>query len=145
MEKGRLTHASSLTFQIRKSITLLICSRLLSLWKVKEITLRLLGVPDVVCKCRGVLPRLSVLCDGSLFYFYFFPFLILSYPALHLYLYSFLHWLTEGGKILKNAQAFFALIYLATQFFVMKIYKSAGVSISRYKLSFEEMRSNVRS
>ena len=61
---------------------------------------------------------------------------IISYPALHLYLYSFLLWLTEGGKILKNAQAFFALIYLANQFFVMKIYKSAGVSISRYKLPF---------
>lgn len=39
----------------------------------------------------------------------YFPQSTLSYPAMHLYLYTFLHWLTGGGVLLRNAQAFFRL------------------------------------
>lgn len=42
-----------------------------------------------------------------------------SYPALHIYLYSALSWLTDRGKHLERAQWAFAGIYLATMAVVL--------------------------
>lgn len=125
--------------QIQRSISLLICNKLHFSLKAKEITQILQAILVLACELKGLFSRLSFsrLCDadtkGRPFFSSVPSFRIhFRYPAMHLYLYSFLHWLTRGGVLLRNAQAFFAFVYLLTQFFVMRIYKSAGVSFSAF-------------
>lgn len=49
------------------------------------------------------------------------------YPAMHLYIYSILSIVSEGGKKLVPAQAVFGALYIVTQFLTMAIYKSARI------------------
>ncbi|PWN33544.1 dolichyl-P-Man:Man(5)GlcNAc(2)-PP-dolichyl mannosyltransferase [Meira miltonrushii] len=49
------------------------------------------------------------------------------YPAMHLYIYSFLSFVSEGGKKLVPAQIVFGGLYIVTQFLTMAIYKSARI------------------
>lgn len=49
------------------------------------------------------------------------------YPAMHLYIYSFLSFVSKGGKDLISGQIVFGMLYLFTQFLTMAIYKSAQI------------------
>ncbi|KAL8945728.1 MAG: hypothetical protein Q9222_007775, partial [Ikaeria aurantiellina] len=51
----------------------------------------------------------------------------LVYPAFHVYIYSILYKVTDGGKNILLAQAIFAWLYLGTLTVVMRCYKKAGV------------------
>ncbi|KAL8698996.1 MAG: hypothetical protein Q9224_001602 [Gallowayella concinna] len=51
----------------------------------------------------------------------------LVYPAAHVFIYSLLHKLTDGGKNILVAQAIFAWLYLAILAVVMECYKMARV------------------
>ena len=50
----------------------------------------------------------------------------LVYPALHVYLYSVLYYLTDHGTNIFKAQCIFALLYLTTLAFVIACYRRAG-------------------
>ncbi|KAL8713010.1 MAG: hypothetical protein Q9220_002870 [cf. Caloplaca sp. 1 TL-2023] len=50
----------------------------------------------------------------------------LVYPAFHVYIYSILYKLTDGGKNILLAQAIFAWLYLGTLTIVMGCYRKAG-------------------
>jgi len=50
----------------------------------------------------------------------------LVYPALHVYIYSVLYYLTERGTNIFRAQCIFALLYLTTLAFVLACYRRAG-------------------
>lgn len=54
----------------------------------------------------------------------------LVYPAAHVYIYSILYKLTDGGKNILLAQAIFAWLYLGILTIVMACYRMAGVRIS---------------
>ncbi|SPO31726.1 related to Alpha-1,3-mannosyltransferase [Ustilago trichophora] len=49
------------------------------------------------------------------------------YPAVHLYVYSFFHWLTDGGKNILPAQNVFAALATATNLIVALLYRQAGM------------------
>ncbi|GAC95073.1 hypothetical protein PHSY_002648 [Pseudozyma hubeiensis SY62] len=49
------------------------------------------------------------------------------YPAAHIYLYSFLHWLTDGGARILPAQHFFATLLDANNVLVALLYRRAGL------------------
>lgn len=49
------------------------------------------------------------------------------YPAMHLYIYSILSFVSESGKKLVPAQAVFGGLYIVTQFLIMALYKSAQI------------------
>lgn len=49
------------------------------------------------------------------------------YPAVHLYIYSFLHWLTDGGASILPAQNVFAGLLTATNLNVALLYRQAGM------------------
>ncbi len=51
----------------------------------------------------------------------------LVYPAGHLYVYSLLHKVTDGGNNLAMGQAFFAILYLLTLATVLLCYRKARV------------------
>ncbi len=53
----------------------------------------------------------------------------LVYPAGHVFIYSILFKLTEGGKNILVAQAIFAWLYLAILTLVMACYRMARVSM----------------
>lgn len=53
----------------------------------------------------------------------------LVYPAAHVFIYSLLYKLTEGGKNILVAQAIFAWLYLAILTLVMACYRMAKVSM----------------
>ena len=48
------------------------------------------------------------------------------YPAIHLYLYSILYYLTDHGTNIFKAQCIFGVVYLVTLSFVMACYRRAG-------------------
>jgi alpha-1,3-mannosyltransferase len=50
----------------------------------------------------------------------------LVYPAAHVYLYSLLHLLTDGGRDVLLGQMFFGVLYLATLVVVMACYRQSG-------------------
>ncbi|KAL8930910.1 MAG: hypothetical protein Q9208_000011 [Pyrenodesmia sp. 3 TL-2023] len=54
----------------------------------------------------------------------------LVYPAAHVYIYSILHKLTDGGKNILLAQAIFAWLYLGTLTVVMACYRKAKARTS---------------
>ncbi|KAK4471434.1 hypothetical protein MN116_004862 [Schistosoma mekongi] len=45
------------------------------------------------------------------------------YPAGHLYIYTFLHWITHGGSVIKTAQFVFLGLYILTLMLVFNIYR----------------------
>ncbi|KAH8876233.1 Dol-P-Man:Man(5)GlcNAc(2)-PP-Dol alpha-1,3-mannosyltransferase [Schistosoma japonicum] len=45
------------------------------------------------------------------------------YPAGHLYVYTFLHWITDGGSVIKTAQFVFLGLYMLTLMLVFNIYR----------------------
>ena len=49
------------------------------------------------------------------------------YPAVHLYVYSFFHWLTDGGNNIAPAQHVFAGLSAATNLVVALLYRQAGM------------------
>ena len=51
----------------------------------------------------------------------------LVYPAAHVYIYSGLHWLTNGGRNILLAQIIFGGLYLSTLALVMACYRAAKV------------------
>lgn len=51
----------------------------------------------------------------------------LVYPAGHVYIYSGLYYLTDGGRNIKVAQCIFMLLYLGTLAVVMQCYRLAKV------------------
>ena len=51
----------------------------------------------------------------------------LVYPAAHVYIYSALHYVTDGGKNILLAQIVFGVLYLATLSLVMACYRAAKV------------------
>lgn len=51
----------------------------------------------------------------------------LVYPAAHVYTYSALHWLTNGGKNILLAQMLFGGLYLGTLAVVMGCYRMCKV------------------
>lgn len=51
----------------------------------------------------------------------------LVYPAAHLYIYSALYWLTDGGQNLLLAQIMFAILYLGILGVVLASYRLAKV------------------
>lgn len=51
----------------------------------------------------------------------------LVYPAVHVYIYSGLYWLTDKGRDIKLAQGIFAALYLFTLGGVMACYRRAKV------------------
>ena len=55
----------------------------------------------------------------------------LVYPAGHVYIYSVLHWLTNGGERIDVAQWVFGGVYLGILAVVMAGYVRAGVGSSR--------------
>ena len=54
----------------------------------------------------------------------------LVYPAAHVFIYSILYKLTEGGKNILVAQAIFAWLYLAILTLVMACYRKAKVNMT---------------
>lgn len=52
----------------------------------------------------------------------------LVYPAAHVYIYSILYKLTDGGKNILLGQAIFAWLYLGTLTVVMACYRMAKVT-----------------
>lgn len=54
----------------------------------------------------------------------------LVYPAAHVYIYSILYKLTDGGKNILLAQAIFAWLYLGILSVVMACYRKAKVRTS---------------
>lgn len=54
----------------------------------------------------------------------------LVYPAVHVYIYSGLYWLTDEGRDIKLAQGIFAALYLFTLGGVMACYRRAKVSFT---------------
>jgi alpha-1,3-mannosyltransferase len=54
----------------------------------------------------------------------------LVYPAVHVYIYSGLYWLTDEGRDIKLAQGVFAGLYLFTLGGVMACYRRAKVSFT---------------
>ena len=52
----------------------------------------------------------------------------LVYPAAHVYVYSALHWLTEGGKDILLGQMVFGGLYLGCLVVVMGCYRMVQVS-----------------
>ncbi|XP_018651128.1 putative mannosyltransferase [Schistosoma mansoni] len=57
------------------------------------------------------------------------------YPAGHLYVYTFLHWLTGGGSLIKNAQFVFLGLYITTLLLIFNIYR-LSFQIPPYALFF---------
>lgn len=53
----------------------------------------------------------------------------LVYPAAHVYIYSILHGVTDGGKNILMAQVIFAGVYLAILNLVMTCYRMAKVRL----------------
>ena len=53
----------------------------------------------------------------------------LVYPAAHVYIYSALHWLTDGGKNIVLAQALFGGLYLGVLSVVMACYRMCKVRV----------------
>lgn len=51
----------------------------------------------------------------------------LVYPALHVYIYTFLHRLTSGGVDIRTGQWFFGGLYIATLVVVILCYREARV------------------
>lgn len=51
----------------------------------------------------------------------------LVYPAVHVYIYRVLYYLTDSGKNIFTAQCIFAGLYLATLWLVMQCYRAAKV------------------
>ena len=51
----------------------------------------------------------------------------LVYPAAHVYIYSALHYITDGGKDILLAQIIFGGLYLGTLSLVMACYRAAKV------------------
>ena len=51
----------------------------------------------------------------------------LVYPAAHVYIYSALHYVTNGGKDIFLAQIIFGVLYLGTLSLVMACYRAAKV------------------
>ncbi|CDR99101.1 related to Alpha-1,3-mannosyltransferase [Sporisorium scitamineum] len=49
------------------------------------------------------------------------------YPAAHLYVYSFFHWLTDGGSNILPAQHIFAALLTANNLLVALLYRHAGL------------------
>ena len=54
----------------------------------------------------------------------------LVYPAVHVYIYSGLYWLTDKGRDIKLAQGIFAALYLLTLGGVMACYRRAKVGFT---------------
>ncbi|CAH8552191.1 unnamed protein product [Heterobilharzia americana] len=57
------------------------------------------------------------------------------YPAGYIYVYSFLHWLTNGGSLIKTAQFVFLGLYIATLLLVFNIYR-LSFQVPPYALFF---------
>lgn len=51
----------------------------------------------------------------------------LVYPAAHVYIYTFLYWITDKGQNIGKAQAIFGMLYLVTLGVVMSCYRKAKV------------------
>lgn len=60
----------------------------------------------------------------------------LVYPAAHLYIYSALYYITEGGKNILLAQIIFGGLYLSTLGVVMACYRLAKVRTSLFGLEY---------
>ncbi|CAH8556785.1 dolichyl-P-Man:Man(5)GlcNAc(2)-PP-dolichol alpha-1,3-mannosyltransferase, variant 2 [Schistosoma haematobium] len=57
------------------------------------------------------------------------------YPAGHLYVYTFLHWLSGGGSLIRNAQFVFLGLYITTLVLIFNIYRLSS-QIPPYALFF---------
>ena len=57
----------------------------------------------------------------------------LVYPAAHVYTYSVLYKLTDGGKNILLAQGLFAGVYMVALGVVMACYRKAGVSCNHHQ------------
>ena len=53
----------------------------------------------------------------------------LVYPAAHVYIYSALHWLTDGGKNIVLAQVLFGGLYLGVLSVVIACYRMCKVRL----------------
>lgn len=67
----------------------------------------------------------------------------LVYPAAHLYIYSGLYRLTDGGKDIRKAQIIFAGLYLAVLSLVMACYRRAKVRPFSFSIYAPYKRSGV--
>lgn len=54
----------------------------------------------------------------------------LVYPAAHVYIYSALYWLTDGGKDQLRGQMIFAGVYLGCLALVFQVYRASKVGLA---------------
>lgn len=64
----------------------------------------------------------------------------LVYPAMHVYIYRWLHEFTQGGSSILTAQVFFVFLYIFNLGLVMACYRRAKVSYSN-PFHFQQDRS----
>ena len=62
----------------------------------------------------------------------------LVYPAAHVYIYSGLRWVTNGGENIMLAQIIFGGLYLSTLALVMACYRAAKVRLQPISILNEE-------
>lgn len=87
-----------------------------------------LAIPDTEIDWKTYMQQVSLFINGGETDYYKLtgdtgP---LVYPALHVYLYSALYYLTDGGTNILQAQIIFAFLYLVTVALVLSCYRRVG-------------------